>query len=299
MELTRTWRVEAGFDLGRTLAPLGVGRGDPTYRNEAGAVWWATRNRDGAASVRFERSGADVVAAGWGPGAGAVLDRLPEFLGAADRPGDFAPPPGLVADLHRRHRGLRFCATHAVFQALLPTIIEQKVTGKEARRSYIRLVRRHGEPAPGPGGLTLQPPPGLLAALPYEDYHPLGIERKRADTIRRAAHRASRLEEIVAMGREEARARLMAFPGIGPWSAAIVMQETLGDCDAVIVGDYHLPNVVAWNLAGEPRADDARMLELLEPFAGHRARASRLIGMGGRKPPRYGPRVALRSIERI
>jgi 3-methyladenine DNA glycosylase/8-oxoguanine DNA glycosylase len=69
-----------------------------------------------------------------------------------------------------------------------------------------------------------------------------------------------------------------------------------GDADAVSVGDYHLPNLVAYALAGEPRADDARMLELLEPYRGHRGRVIRLVMAGGRSPPRYGPRLALNPI---
>jgi 3-methyladenine DNA glycosylase/8-oxoguanine DNA glycosylase len=78
-----------------------------------------------------------------------------------------------------------------------------------------------------------------------------------------------------------------------------VARVALGDRDAVSVGDYHLPHVVAYALAGERRADDARMLELLEPYAGQRARAVRLIEASGVGPPRRAPRVALRRIEAI
>jgi hypothetical protein len=66
-----------------------------------------------------------------------------------------------------------------------------------------------------------------------------------------------------------------------------------------VTGDYNLPHLVAWVLAGEPRADDARMLELLEAFPGHRARVVRLISAGGQRPPNYGPKHRIRSIERI
>ena len=68
----------------------------------------------------------------------------------------------------------------------------------------------------------------------------------------------------------------MAVPGIGPWTAAEVGVRALGDADAVSVGDFHLPNLVAFALAGEPRGTDARMLELLEPYRGQRARVVRL-----------------------
>ena len=70
-----------------------------------------------------------------------------------------------------------------------------------------------------------------------------------------------------------------------------------GDHDAVPVGDYNLPNLVSWALAGEPRSDDDRMLELLEPYRGHRRRVLVLLKGSPIKEPRYGPRVALRDIE--
>lgn len=73
------------------------------------------------------------------------------------------------------------------------------------------------------------------------------------------------------------------------------MQSAMGDPDAVAVGDYHIPNTVSWALANEPRADDARMLELLEPFAGHRGRVTMLLKFGGISAPKYGPRLSLWS----
>ena len=189
-------------------------------------------------------------------------------------------------------------------EALVPTILEQKVVGIEARRSYAHLVRALGEPAPGPAGaagMRVPPSPGTLAATPSYVFHRFGVERKRADTIRTACTYAARLEETVAMATDDARRRLTALPGVGPWSAAEVGMVALGDADAVSVGDYHLPHQVAWALAGEPRADDARMLELLEPYRGQRGRVIRLLLNGSPVglPPRRGPRMPLRSIAAI
>jgi 3-methyladenine DNA glycosylase/8-oxoguanine DNA glycosylase len=195
-------------------------------------------------------------------------------------------------------RGLRLGRTGAVIEALVPSVIEQKVTGKEAFRSYERLVRRYGEKAPGPAGLIVPPSAATLAELPYWAYHPLGIERRRADIVRHACARAGRLEETASMPLDGAYKHLRAIPGIGPWTAAEVGRVAFGDPDAVSVGDYHLKNHVAWVLAGEPRATDERMLELLEPYRGQRARAIRLIEACP-TPPRFGPRVKLRQIAQM
>jgi 3-methyladenine DNA glycosylase/8-oxoguanine DNA glycosylase len=97
----------------------------------------------------------------------------------------------------------------------------------------------------------------------------------------------------------EAREWLMRLPGIGPWSAAEVSAVAYGDRDVVSLGDYHLPHQVAWALAREPRGSEARMIELLEPYRGHRARVIRLLTLGGIQAPRFGPRMRLRRIAAI
>ena len=191
---------------------------------------------------------------------------------------------------------MRFTRSLAVVEALVPTIIEQKVTSAEAHRSYRMLVRSYGERAPGPFGLLLPPSPETLASLPYEAFHPFGIERKRAETIRAVCAHSGRVEEAARMPARAAFERITSFRGVGRWSAGNVMQQALGDPDAVLVGDFHMPHAVAWFLAGEPRATDERMLDLLEPYRGQRARAMRLITYSGRHAPKFGPRHRLRDI---
>lgn len=244
--------------------------------------------------MHMQHEGDRVAAEAWGPGAEWRLERLPALLGLDDRPESFLPPAGIVRDLHRRSPGLHIGRTHLVFEALLPTILGQKVTGKQAGDGYRGLVRRYGRPAPGDVGLRMAPPPSVVGSLSYADLHPFGIERKRAVTLIEAARRVHRLEETVTMDYAAADRRLQAIRGIGPWSSGFVRGIALGDPDAVPVGDYHIPNSVAWVLAGEPRGSDERMLELLEPYRGHRRRVLLLVSRF--KAPRYGPRMAVRTI---
>jgi 3-methyladenine DNA glycosylase/8-oxoguanine DNA glycosylase len=297
---TRTIPLDGPLELDRVLGIHVRGGADPTLRVAAASAIRASRFPSGPATVRIDRVGDRVKAEAWGPGADEALARLPALLGQDDDRGAFRPElHPLIAELDRRHRGVRIGRTGAVLESLIPAILEQKVTGREAWRGYRGLIRRWGEPAPGPFGLRLAPRPGALATAPYHEFHPLGVERRRADLVRRIADRAARFEEIVVLPLVDAYARLTSVPGIGPWTAAEVAFRVLGDADAVSVGDFHLPNVVAWSLAGEPRADDARMLELLEPWRGQRARVIRLLEIGGLRPPAFGPRMSIRSIAAI
>jgi 3-methyladenine DNA glycosylase/8-oxoguanine DNA glycosylase len=295
----QTYPVIGPLDLRRTLAPLSRGPGDGTIRLAAGRAWWATRTPDGATAISLVQAGDELRAEAWGPGADRALADVPALLALLREPVPIPSGHPLVADLARRFPGVRIPRTGAVMESLVPAILEQKVTGQEAGRALAGLLRVHGGPAPGPPEwrLRLAPAPATLAALPYYAYHPLGIERRRAELIRRVAARAAWFEAIVDQPLDAAYARLMAIPGIGPWTAAEVGARALGDDDAVSVGDFHLKNLVAFALAGEARGTDDRMLELLEPFSGQRARVIRLLELSGIRAPRYGPRLSTRAIK--
>jgi 3-methyladenine DNA glycosylase/8-oxoguanine DNA glycosylase len=252
--------------------------------------------------VEVVDAGDGLVVRGWGAGAGWALDRASSLLGLHDDPAALDalhPPHRLVAELARRFAGVRLPRTERVVEALVPAILEQKVTGGEAGRVYRALVLAHGEAAPGPFGLRLQPAPERLGAMPYYAFHPLGLERRRAETLRRVGATASRLEDLAGVPLPEARVRLAAVVGVGPWTVGEVTRMALGDPDAVSVGDFHLPSLVAFALAGEPRADDARMLELLGPYRGQRGRVVRLLEASGIEAPKRGPRMPTRSIAGI
>jgi 3-methyladenine DNA glycosylase/8-oxoguanine DNA glycosylase len=298
--LERRLRPARPVDVGATLGPTQRGGYDPCTRVSSADAWRATRTPDGPVTIRVTTGGSTITVRAWGRGAAWALDRAPRLLGLHDDPAAFDPTHPLVRDLHRHRPGLRIGATDAVVEALVASIVEQRVTSIEAHRSYGRLVRRFGEPAPGPAGrfgLRLPPHPERLAGLAYWAYHPLGIERRRADAIRRVCARAGPLARAASLPSAEAQALMRTVPGVGAWTAAEVAGVALGDPDAVSLGDDGLPGLVGWALARERDADDERMLELLEPFRGQRGRVIRLLGGAGLGPPRRAPRARLRAME--
>lgn len=281
------------------MLPLRRGTGDPTMRVSENDVWRATRMPGGPATLHLVREGDRLVAEAWGPGADEALEDAPAWSGLLDDDRAFRSHHRRIADLHRRLRGVRLTRTGRPSEALIPAVLEQKVTGLEARRAYRRLSLALGAPAPGPADLVLPPDPAAVARLPSFRFHPFGVERRRAERLIGLCRRAAEIDSLAELPASTARARLETYPGIGPWTAAEVARLALGDADAVSVGDYHLPNVVAWALAAEPRGNDARMLELLAPYEGQRGRVQMLLEAGGIGAPKFGPRADVRAIDRI
>jgi len=288
---TATIQLEHPVDLRRTAFPLVRGTGDPTARVEARSVTRAIRTADGPATLRLtQRDATTVIAEAWGPGADHALGvAAPGLAGALDRPQDFMDPAHpAIAAAWRDHRNVLLTRADP-FPVLIAAILEQKVTGIEARKAWREIVRRTSEPAPGDLGLLLPPDPERLVALPGWELTRLGVTGRRAATLREAARHPKKIAALTDA------AWLGKLPGVGPWTLGEVGRLAFGDPDAISVGDAHLPDIVSWALAGEPRGTDERMLELLEPYRGQRGRVEVLLEASGITPPAFGPRVEPRA----
>ena len=292
------WRPRLPVDVRRTLSPLSRGRADPTHRVEPdGALWRTTVTEDGPATYRLtQASEHEVTCQAWGPGAERVLAGLADLLGGRDLAEGFEPGHPLLVETARRHPGLRVPRTGRVVEALVPAVLEQKVTGKEARAAFAWLVRRHGSPAPGPApqGMMVPPDADGWRLVPSWEWHRAGVDPRRSRTVCTAMRLAGRLEQAVGMAPADALSRLQAVPGVGVWTAAETAQRAFGDTDAISVGDYHLAALVGWALTGRP-VDDEGMVELLEPWRPHRYRVVRLLELSGATKPRFGPRLTIQD----
>jgi 3-methyladenine DNA glycosylase/8-oxoguanine DNA glycosylase len=292
----RTVEIEPPYDLVRTLRRYAVWGTDPCIRFGANEVWNAFRATTGPATVRYEDRDRVIHVDAWGPGAEEAITLAPDHLGAHDRSHAYESDHPIVGPLLSELRPLRFGRTRRVMERLVPIVIAQKVTSAGASESWRELVYRYGERAPGPPEkkLWIGPSAETLRSLAYYDLHPMNLEKKRADTILFCARRSKRLESFVDL--PDAYERLLAFPGIGPWTAALIVSGAMGSPDAVPTGDYHMPHHVAHALLGERRGTDEQMLELLEPFRPYRGRALSAILHGAPGVPRRGPRLSFVDI---
>lgn len=285
------------FDLVAIARPLSSGFGDPTQHVSPDHWIRATRTVAGPATLSIRKLPDGLRLRAFGPGAAAVLSAAPAQLGLDRPPPPSAGFPPTLRRLARRAGGLRLGRSANWFEPLVLLVLQQKVAGKEAARSYRALVRSISQPAPGPfEDLWLPPEPAALARLPDWAFAPLGIAARQGETLRAAARAHAHVEAASALGAAAAAERLMALPGIGVWTATSLLLHAGGEPDVVPLGDLHLPSHVAFALAGERRADDARMLELLAPQRGLRGWVVRWIETAGETPPRRRPRFALRSL---
>ena len=285
--------------MSTTLSILRKGGADPTFRVDPdGTVWRGIRTPEGTATLRLRARPADgeVAATAWGDGADWVLESVPAMLGADDDVSGFAPTHPVLADVHRRRPGWRVCRTGLVMEALVPAIIEQRVTGQEALGAFRLLVHRFGERAPGAGadrGLWVQPAAATVRLIPSWEWLRLHVDPQRSRTVVRAAQVAPALERTAGLRPDEVDRRLRSLPGVGVWTSAEVRFRAHGDADAVSFGDYHVAKDVGWALTGV-QVDDDGLAELLEPYRPHRDRVQRLVELAGLRRPRHGPRMAPR-----
>lgn len=288
---TRLLPFTGRVNLRATLRPITFswGRFGPTG-------WVRTaRTPEGPATLQISRDDTGIRGQAWGDGTEWILGRLEGWVGLLDDPGAFVTAHPLIGELHRRNLGVRFARSGLVFEAAVAAVLGQKVTGKEAATGLKGLSQRFSDPAPGPfDGMRLPPDPDRLAEAPYHAYHDLGIEKRRADTVRRLAADAGSIDRLAEATPGETAAFLRRYNGVGVWTVAETVAVSHGDADALSVGDFHLKHLVAWHLTGLPRGTDEGMVELLEPFRPHRGRVVRLLELAGTYP-RYGPRQPVRS----
>lgn len=299
--ISAEWALTGPLELLTNTAPSRTGRADPTGFVRDGKIWRASRHPSGAATTAVWSTGRFLRAEAWGPGSDEALAAIPAFCGLTDDPSGFDPSGHpLITEMARARPGVRLGRTGDIFDAAIRSVLGQKVTGLQAKRSFQALVRRCNERPPLPAvsrrPLWMSPTPAaVLAALEGHGATTLGIDITRTAALREVALVAHHFDRLSAGEPAEARAFLESIPGIGEWTANEVSFLALGDADALSVGDYHLKNIVAFALHGAARGTDEQMVASLEVFRPHRARAMRLIELSGLRPPKYGPRMEVPS----
>jgi AraC family transcriptional regulator of adaptative response / DNA-3-methyladenine glycosylase II len=169
-------------------------------------------------------------------------------------------PAPLIGPLVRAAPGLRVPGSVDGAELAVRAILGQQISVPAARTAAGRLVAEHGEALSRPRGAVtaLFPAPDVLGAL---EPALLPMPRARAAALvglcRALAGGDLRLD--AGGDREESRRRLMALPGIGPWTAGYVAMRALGDPDVFLAEDLGVRHALR-RLGGPADTRGARAL---------------------------------------
>ncbi|MFF8563787.1 AlkA N-terminal domain-containing protein [Streptomyces albidoflavus] len=165
-----------------------------------------------------------------------------------------------LAPLVAKAPGRRVPRTVDAAEFAVRAVLGQQVSTAAARTHAARLATAYGTPVEDPaGGLThLFPRPAELAGL---DPERLAMPRSRRTTLTTLV--AALADGSLSLGPEEdwdeARARLLALPGFGPWTVEIIAMRALGDPDAFPATDLGVRRAAErLGLPGAPGALTAR-----------------------------------------
>ena len=289
-----TLSVPTDYSLKRSLTSLCSRRRDPTICPGDRHASFSLLTPDEPVVVGAKLSGKCLDIETEGSGTCWLRPKLTELFGLQDNPRLFTPA-GRVRDLLKRFPSTRPPRLPVVFQRLVQIVLHQLVAWGEASDGWRLMTRRYGETAPGESGLLVGPTPAKLRSLAWYDLVTCDILPRHARLILKLTREHSRIERIWSAGDKKLIECLCRIPGIGEWTIQKLRGSCLGDSDAAVTGDYGLPHCVCWYFRRQPRSTNEEILELLEPYRGHRYRVQQLLMHAGIRAPRRGPRSRVRS----
>lgn len=163
----------------------------------------------------------------------------------------------LIGPLIARRPGLRVPGSLDGATTAMLTVIGQAVSLRAARVFAGRLVEALGTPVGGVGeaGLRTFPTPQQVTDAGAAALREIGLTAARAAALHRLAEAlAGDLDVTPGADRAATRARLLALPGIGPWTADYITLRALGDPDVFAPDDLVLKRAVGARTARQASA---------------------------------------------
>ena len=154
----------------------------------------------------------------------------------------------LLASSVARWPGLRVPGAADGFELAVRAVLGQQVSVRAAQTFAARLVQRCGKPLTAPHGTLTHEFP-TADAIADADLDGLGLTGGRVRTLRTLATEvaADRLVLEPLADRDETRQRLLALPGVGPWTVEYVAMRALADPDAFPATDLVLKRALDSN----------------------------------------------------
>jgi AraC family transcriptional regulator of adaptative response / DNA-3-methyladenine glycosylase II len=177
----------------------------------------------------------------------------------------------LLAPSLRRHPGLRVNGAFDAFEAAVRVVLGQQVSVRAATTVAGRLAATLGEPVrtPFPGLDRLAPRAAALLRAGEDRIAGVGMPGARARTLLALARAVEEGELVLERGGDPdgVRERMLALPGVGPWTANLVAMRALGAPDAFPAGDLGVLRAIG---ARDAREAEARA-QAWRPFRAYAA----------------------------
>ncbi|GAA1396379.1 AlkA N-terminal domain-containing protein [Kitasatospora putterlickiae] len=234
----RTYRRTLALPYGHGIAEVdGLAPGDPADRGWLDCRLLLTDLRDLPTSVQRLR---------------VLFDLDADPLAVDDQLG--ADP--LLGPLVRARPGLRSPGHVDPHELAVRAVLGQQITVGAARTLAGRLAEKYGTALPEPnGGLRLLfPTAAALATADPEDFA-MPAARRRALTGLCAALAEGVVRLDGGVDRGEAAARLLALPGIGPWTVGYLRMRALADPDVFLPSDIGVKHgLLRLGAPGDPKS---------------------------------------------
>jgi DNA-3-methyladenine glycosylase II len=193
------------------------------------------------------------------PGEDALVGPVRRYLGAPfDLEGfaAFAASDPVLGPLAQRLRGLRPPLAPDPFEALVTSITAQQVSLRAAFAIRNRLIQAFGEPFAAAWAF---PTRGRIARAEPAELVAVGFSRHKAEYAVGLARSDVDLDGLAALSNDEVKARLVALPGIGEWTADWFLARHLARPEAWPAGDLGLRKAVLhFYGVTDPRTLEAR-----------------------------------------
>ena len=258
-DLEVTFTPAAPYQLSRS-----IGAPDSTRRFRGGVLEMAFPAAGDVATARvWQRADGTLGARIHGRQPEAAHDRLRELLAVNLDTRPFlrtAAADPLLAPMMMRLRGMRPLLLSTPAQALIRAVCGQLIRSAEAlqieRRINFALGTRHQR-------FALPPDAAALAAVHPALLERAGLSPKRSVVLTRAARRL-KLDALAGADADAARRRVLREPGLGPWSAGVLLMYGFGRHEHGLTGDLALVRLArALGLDG-----DRELVERYGPWSG-------------------------------
>lgn len=275
-----------GYDFGGTLtlSPFSTTIGIVSD----GAFWRVLRQGDSLALVRLRetapKSGEVVIelmALRGELDEARLFDQAVRLLGTSFDAGaffDYARGQAALWPVVAPLEGVHLLQAGSVYEGMVLTIIEQQISLKTAQTAERWLLAWGGDSLSyGEQTFYAFPRPEKIAAATVEDLTPLKITFQRMERIIALAQLevADSFERLHALPTEDAMKTLLAFKGVGPWTAAWVCLRALGRFAYFTSADVALRSAVHHYFFGQPgRASTEVTDTLFRAFNDHAGAAA-------------------------